>query len=101
VLVRVPPTPAPYPDEDFEHFARMSGCCIISVEAMRKNFPRWRLRLAEWGIRCVPRNIWSQDPTEAHAVNVMSLLIRQASGDRDPTIEHELRNLTSIRPYKP
>jgi hypothetical protein len=87
------------PDEDFVQFMR-SGLTGPSVEALRPNIPRWRHRLAEWGVMYLPH--WhTQVPHEARAVNLMTLLIRQSCDDRDPSIEHELRNLTRIRPHKP
>jgi hypothetical protein len=35
-----------------------------------------------------------------YGVNLASMLIRQKAGFRGDSIAHELRNLTSIRPWK-
>ncbi|MGH3303186.1 MAG: hypothetical protein ACRDOK_16200 [Streptosporangiaceae bacterium] len=39
--------------------------------------------------------------TDAYAASLLILLLRQASDVRNSVIEHDLRNLTGIRPWKP
>jgi hypothetical protein len=85
--------------QDFEEFLRPS-LAEQSMVALRRHFPRWRRRLALQGIEAVPSPM-SSDPDDAPAINTMTLLVRQASKERDAGIEHQLRNLTCIRPYKP
>jgi len=87
------------PYQDFEDFLRPSLAEQSMVE-LRKDFPRWRHRLALQGIDVVPTPI-SPDPGDARAINAMSLLVRQASRERDAGVEHNLRNLTRVRAYKP
>jgi hypothetical protein len=51
----------------------------------------------EQGLSEIPTSPLTGD---ARAVSLLSLLIRQGSDERDSGIEHDLRNLTRIRPYK-
>ncbi len=79
-------------------YMRRSGLVAQSVEAAIELLPRWEKRLRERGIEVVPRYP-GQGP--ARAENELNLLIRQGAMVRDPAIEHQLRNLTRVRPHKP
>ena len=68
------------------------------MDAVRAELPRWALYLHKKGVTQIPN---SPLAGEAYATNLLILLARQGSKERDSTIEHELRNLTGIRPYKP
>lgn len=81
-----------------EAFLLRSGWVAQSVDAVRPELPRWVLYLRKKGVTQVPN---SPLTGEAHATNLLTLLARQGSKERDSTIEHELRNLTGVRPYKP
>ena len=85
-------------EERLERFAVLSGLAAQSVDALRPDFPRMLRYMREQGIAETPD---SPLTGEAHAVNVASLLIRQAARHKSDTIAHELRNLTGTRPWKP
>jgi hypothetical protein len=88
-------------DEDrIEFFAIRSGLVAQSLDALRPKFHRWVRRLHALGVTDIPTSPLSGD---ARAVNLLSQFIRQAvpAPYRDRSIEHNLRNLTGIRPPKP
>jgi len=85
-------------DEALEQFLR-PFLAAQSIEACRSAFPRWRHQLALQGIDHVPSPL-STAPSDARAVNLLCLLVRQHSDHRDPMVEHNLRNVAGIRPYK-
>jgi hypothetical protein len=85
-------------------FLRRSGCVPQSVEALSPKLDRWERHLRLRGVDCIPQLGAKSEcsPTETcRAHNEMSLLMQQAASQRKSTSEHELRNLTGIRPYKP
>ena len=73
---------------------------VPSVDACRPRFPRWRSRLAVLGVEGLPP-FPATTSAEVAATNDLLLLIKQGANTRDPSGEHNLRNLTAIRPYKP
>jgi hypothetical protein len=78
-----------------------SGWVAQSVQAVLPELPRWERRQPSRGITRVPTlpsRSWSS--TESHAHNELNLLMKQASVIRNPSLEHQLRNLTGVRPYK-
>ncbi len=79
-------------------YMRRSGLVAQSVDAAMEQLPRWERHLRERGIEVAPRYP-GQGP--ARAENELNLLIRQGSSARDQAIEHQLRNLTRVRPPKP
>ncbi len=84
------------------HYMYRSGWVHQSVEKVRPELPRWERQLRLWGISAIPplpSRSWSHAESRAH--NLLNLLMKQASQDRDKSFEHHLRNLTRIRPYKP
>jgi hypothetical protein len=83
-----------------EAFAIRSGLVAQSLDALRPSFPRWVGRLQALGVTNIPTSALSSD---AQAVNLLSQFIRQAApaAYRDHAVEHNLRNLTGIRPPKP
>jgi hypothetical protein len=83
--------------ESVESYAVFSGLAAQSVEALRPKFPRWARYLRDHGVTRIPK--WPLT-ADAHACNLLNLLIRQGSKERNASIEHDLRNLTRIRPYK-
>jgi len=85
-------------DEDLEDFLR-PHLAAQSIEACRSAFPRWRHQLALEGIDHVPSPL-STAPSDARAVNLLCLLVRQHSDHRDAAMEHNLRNVAGVRPYK-
>jgi hypothetical protein len=74
-----------------------SGWVAQSVDAVMEELPRWVQYLRSKGVTQIPD---SPLTGSAEANNWLSLLARQSSDVRDSAIEHELRNLTGIRPYK-
>jgi len=70
------------------------------VATLKRHFPRWRRYLDERGVTYIPSPL-STDPADALVTNLLSLQVRQASLVRNPEIEHNLRNLVGVRPYKP
>jgi hypothetical protein len=88
--------------DDIIEYLWRSGWVRQSVEAVLPDLPRWERRLKTRDITAIPtlgRRSWSFQEARAH--NELNLLMRQGSRERDPTIEHQLRNLTRTRPYKP
>ena len=75
-----------------------SGLVRQSIEAIRPLLPRGERWLQSLGIDAVPRRP-GQRP--ARAENLLNLFLRQAATVRDAEVEHGLRNLTGIRPFKP
>jgi hypothetical protein len=69
-----------------------------SVDAALPKLDRWERRLRSLGVDTVPGRP-GQGP--ARAENMLNLVIRQSARMRDSQIEHALRNLTLIRPFKP
>jgi hypothetical protein len=88
--------------DEIVDYLRRSGWVTQSVDAVLADLPRWERRLRSRGVSAIPRlgsrSFWSPAASRAH--NEINLLMRQASRDRDASIEHELRNLTGTRPYK-
>lgn len=87
--------------DDIVRYLRRSGWVTQSVEAVLPDLPRWERHLRSRGITKVPQlgaRTWS--PAEARADNLLNLLMKQASRERDATATHQLRNLTGTRPYK-
>lgn len=88
--------------DDIERAVR-PYCAEQSIQTMRPKFERWVRFLTGAGIDRIssPHEL---DPTTVHkhaqAMNTLALLVRQATADRNSAIEHQLRNLTGIRPYK-
>jgi hypothetical protein len=85
---------------EIEHFLTQSGLTEPSLQRLRPHFPRWSRHLQEMGVTSIP-SLYSTDSTDVLAMNELSLLARQAMDDRDAATEHNLRNLTGTRPYKP
>lgn len=70
-------------DDDIERFLLRSGFVAQSVEAVRSTFPRWRAFLLAQGVTRLPSPL-STAPDDAHAVNLLCLLARQASFSATP-----------------
>ena len=88
--------------EEIVRYLWRSGLVVQSVRALLPFLPRWERRLRSRGIAAIPSlpsRTWSHQEARAH--NELNLLIRQASIKRDKSIEHQLRNLTRTRRYKP
>jgi hypothetical protein len=83
--------------ECIESYVIRSGLAAQSVEVLRPEFPRWAEYLRAKGVDQIPASPLTED---GFASSLLSLLIRQGSKERNASIEHELRNLTRIRPYK-
>lgn len=77
-----------------------NGWVPQSVERVLPNLPRWERLLRSLGVTEIPRRGQPWSAGRSWAENHLNLLMRQASVERDPAIEHKLRNLTQIRPYK-
>jgi hypothetical protein len=88
-------------DEDIERFLLHSGFTEPSLEAVRPYFPRWKRWIHSLGVTRIAPLLSPSGPTDDHAANLLILLAKQASLQRDQASEHHLRNLTGIRPYKP
>lgn len=83
--------------EDFEDFLRPS--VGASLTELRRHFPRWRRWLDTLGIGVIPSPLLTA-PGDARAVNAMCLLVRQASEESNAAMDHHLRNLVGVRPWK-
>ena len=82
-------------------YLHRSGWVAQSVQAVLPELPRWERRLRDRGVMYVPllpSRSWSWAESQAH--NELNLLMRQASMIRDPSLEHQLRNLTGVRAFK-
>lgn len=84
--------------ECIERYALLSGFTAPSLDEARPEFPRMAAFMHKQGIRQIPDSPITAD---ARASTMLILLLRQGSKVRDPSIEHDLRNLTGIRPWKP
>lgn len=84
--------------EDLEAYLRPYMAEQSMVE-YRKQYFRWRSRLAELGIVSVPP-FPATTSEEVRATNHLLLLIRQGASIRDSAWEHNQRNLTGVRPFK-
>jgi hypothetical protein len=80
-------------DDDLVRWLYRNGLMAQSVERCKPLFPRWRRFLEE-------NEVSSINPAGAHCSNLLNLLVRQAADVRIPAIEHNLRDLARIRPYK-
>jgi hypothetical protein len=80
-----------------EAFAVRSGLVASSVDALRPEFPRWISYMRSQGVDSIPDSPIAAD---GHAVNILTLLIRQGSLARDQRIEHNLRDVSGISQYK-
>jgi len=88
--------------DDIIHYLYRSGWVRQSVDAVGDQLPRWERRLRSPGITAIsrlPSRSWSRKESRAH--NQLNLVMRQASRERDSALEHQLRILTAVRPYKP
>jgi hypothetical protein len=84
------------------NYLRYSGLVPQSVDELLPELPRWERHLRRRGISSIPSlPVRDYSPTAAWACNELNLLIRQSARRRDSQVEHDLRNLTRIRPYKP
>jgi hypothetical protein len=88
------------PDDDIERWLYCSGLVAPSVDSLRPDFPRWRQQLLARGVTRIPSSPWSADDCDTLAANMLSLFVRQASSERNAGIEHNLRDLAGVRPYK-
>jgi hypothetical protein len=48
----------------------------------------------------IPSSPWSADPRDTLVTNMLVLFVRQASSERNARIEHNLRDLVGVRPFK-
>jgi hypothetical protein len=88
--------------DDIRRYLKLSGLVPQSVEALEPDLLRWERHLRQRGVNFIPPLIsrtWCS-PTEARAHNELALLLAQGFAERQPWVEHELRNLVGIRPYK-
>jgi hypothetical protein len=88
--------------EEIIGYLRRSGWVQQSVDAVLPDLPRWERHLRSRGVDAIPAlpsRSWSAANSRAH--NELVLLMMQTKKDRDKAREHEHRNLTRIRPYKP
>jgi len=82
--------------ERIERYALLSSFAGPSLDEARPEFPRIASFMHKQGIQQIPDSPFTADARASS----MSLLLRQASKVRDASIEHDLRNLTGIRPWK-
>jgi hypothetical protein len=80
--------------ERIESWLLASGLTAPSLAELRPQYPRWIARLREWGVDPIPAALTDDGS------NLLLLLVRQAMPERNPSLEHDLRNLTGVRPYK-
>jgi hypothetical protein len=83
--------------ERIERYALLSGFTGPSLDEARREFPRMASFMHRQGIHQIPDSPFTAD---ARTSSMLILLLRQASKVRDASIEHDLRNLTGIRPWK-
>lgn len=77
-------------DDDILRFLRRY-LAAQSVETLRHSFGHWRTRLASFGVT---------DMEDPRASDFLSLFVLQAASIGNPRIEHNLRDILGIRPYK-
>jgi hypothetical protein len=87
--------------DDIVAYVWRQGLVRQSVEHLLPEMPRWEQFLRGHGVTEIPRRGRPWSPARSFAENLLNLLIRQSAIDRDPALEHQLRNLTGVRPYKP
>jgi hypothetical protein len=89
--------------EAIVHNLHRSGWVAQAVQAVLPELPRWERRLRDRGIMYVSHR-FRHGPGHGLSpklFNELNLLMGQASTIRDPSLEHQLRNLTGVRPFKP
>lgn len=86
-------------DEDLERYLYLSGWVVDSVNAVRDDFPRWRRTLQNKSVTTIPSPI-STAASDVQAINLLNLMANQVSLNRNSTREHDLRDVSEIRPYK-
>ena len=71
-----------------------------SIERLRPHFPSFRRQMCQRGFDRVPPPLCSAGPKDDLAADLFLLLIKQAMDPktRDASDEHNLRNITRIRP---
>ena len=89
---------APVLDE-IRRWLLRSGVAGISLAALESDLPRWPGYLRARGVTGIPP-FPSTDPRDAHATNLLCLLLKQAKPERVAAEEHDLRNLAQVRPHK-
>jgi hypothetical protein len=82
-------------EERLERYLLLSGLTELSLVALRPKYRRWIVRLHKQGLP-VPAAL-NDDP---QACNLVNLLVHQTRPERNPKVEHHLRNATGVRPYK-
>lgn len=82
-----------------ERFLTFSGFTESALRLARPKYGRWLRQLAGRGVSRIP-GPGAQAPEDAYASNLICLMIKQGSPERTATGEHELRNLTEVRPFK-
>jgi hypothetical protein len=70
-----------------------------SVQRVRTKFPAWAEQLRGWGVTRIPRRGEPRSHQGTLAINLLNMLMRQGSLERDRAFEHHLRDLTGIRPH--
>ncbi|MHB1739765.1 MAG: hypothetical protein ACYCXA_09875 [Actinomycetes bacterium] len=86
-------------EAELERFLRFSAFTEPSLRRARPHYPRLLERLRALGVTRIPEP-WSQTPEDARAANLICLMIKQGSPERNSAQEHDLRNITGIRPAK-
>jgi hypothetical protein len=85
--------------DEIRHWLLLSGFSVLSLAAVEPDLPRWERFLREREVSRIP-SLRSADPHDAYATNLLCVLATQARPIRDSAREHELRNLTRLRPWK-
>jgi hypothetical protein len=85
---------------EIDRYCRQSGLVAQSLDVVRPDFGRWVRELRRRGVTSIPP-VRSKRPEDALASNILILLIKQSMHQRNAAVEHELRNLVRVRPYKP
>ena len=89
-------------EEDIRRWLILSGLTGPSLEKVGRCITRWEHRLGDMGVTEVVPPMISRNAADDRVSSLLCLWVKQAMAkeDRDPTAEHELRNLTATRPWK-
>lgn len=85
--------------DDIEQLLRYS-LVPQSIDQLRPDFPRWCRRLEAEGVHTLPAGPHLAGPTDEKGMNWLAQLVRQAAPEHDADVEHHLRNMTGVRPWR-
>jgi hypothetical protein len=87
------------PDEDFVRYLQ-PYLAQQSIDALSRDFGRWRRQMRAKGITRIPASPMVTDPNDVRASNLMCHFVQQKTPYGDSSVKHAVRNLTGFRPDK-